>query len=194
MKDFNMEEYFYDDDGAGASIVNGFYVDEEPVEIGYDRSYYDNHEIEDHLDIYFRLFGLKDMDIIYLYFLSNKRQHDIKDIVCKTQPAVSYDVNRIRDQMDFVVKVITFMDDFIGFIIDPDNGLELSDRELLLVFFYSTSIVKTSQILGFGQISCRVKILRAIERVKELGYDDIYDILTYIANNLNRIKKSVSDE
>lgn len=186
------EENFYED--LDASIVAGYYEEEEEIEEYSDRTYYDNQEIDDHLDIYFRLFGLKDMDMIYLYFLSEKRQQDIKNITQKTQPAVSYDVSRIKKQMDFVINIISSFDEFIAFIIRPDNGLKKFERELLLVFFYSTSIVKTSKILGFGQISCRVKILRAIKRVKELGHEKMYELLDYIAKNLNKIKKSVSDE
>jgi len=186
------EENFYED--LDASIVAGYYEEEEEIEEYSDRACYDNHEIDDHLDIYFRLFGLKDMDMIYLYFLSEKRQQDIKNITQKTQPAVSYDVSRIKKQMDFVINIISSFDEFIAFIIRPDNGLKKIERELLLVFFYSTSIVKTSKILGFGQISCRVKILRAIKRVKELGHERMYELLDYIAKNLNQIKKSVSDE
>ena len=116
------EENFYED--LDASIVAGYYKEEEEIEEYSDRACYDNREIDDHLDIYFRLFGLKDMDIIYLYFLSEKRQQDIKNITQKTQPAVSYDVSRIKKQMDFVINIISSFDEFIAFIIRPDNGLK----------------------------------------------------------------------
>lgn len=177
-----------------APIVCGFYVDEPQLEVINDRIHYDNHEIDDHLDIYFHFFGMNDMDIVYLFFLSEKRQHDIKEIMGKTQPAISYDVTRIKKQLDFVINIIAYVDDFIAFIIDEKNGLTLFERELLLVFFFCTSIVKTSVVMGFGQISCRIKILRAIDRVKELGYDYIYEILRYVAENLNNIKKTINED
>ena len=69
------------------------------VDVLNDRSGYSNFEISQHLDMYFRFFGAKDMDIVYLYFLSQKKQDEIMRILGKTQPAISYDVTRIKKQM-----------------------------------------------------------------------------------------------
>lgn len=179
-----MEEQFFEE-----KVVHGFFQNEELIQEGYSRQDYSNLQIQDHLDLYFRLFGKSDLDIIYLYFLSNKKQHEIKSILDKTQPAVSYDVNRIKNQMQFVIKMIQKQDDFVLFIINENNGLTLKERELLLVFFYSTSLVKTSKILGQNQITCRTRIRKAIEKLKEIGETDMYLFFCYILENLNVIKK-----
>ena len=169
-------------------IVSGYFENEESIEPLDSRDCFSNYEIEDHLDVYFRLFGSNDIDIIYLYYLSGKKQHEIKELLNKTQPAISYDVSRIKLQIDFVTHVVEKMDDFIIFIVDEENGLNIKERELLLIFFYSTSIVKTAKILGQNQITCRTRIRKAIEKLNKLGHKDMYNFFCYILDNLNKIK------
>lgn len=184
-----MNDEFYID-REEQHIVNGFLENEADIETGYSYDSYDNCQIEDHLNVYFRLFSKSDLDIIYLYYLSNKKQHEIKDMLEKTQPAISYDVTRIKQQIEFVVRIVAKIDDFVMFIVDEKNGLTLKERELLLVFFYSTSIVKTSIILKQNQITCRTRIRKAIQRLKQLGYTEMFDFFCYILDNLNKIKKA----
>jgi predicted transcriptional regulator len=68
------------------------------------------------------------MDTVYLYFISKKKQEEIMTILGKSQPAVSYDVSKIREQIDFIVKIISSVDDFIMFITDPENNMKTSDK------------------------------------------------------------------
>ena len=171
--------------------VAGYRNDEPELEPTYDRSGYTNWEINEHLESYFRFFGSNDMEIIYLYFLSRKRQEEIMTILGKSQPAVSYDVTRIREQMQFVVRILSMLDDFIMFITDPANKMRTDDKEMLTIFFYSTSIVKTSRILGINNITCRSHLNTLINRLKAQGHTEMYEMFRYIMTNLNHIKKSI---
>lgn len=180
------DQYYYNE-----KIVSGYLQDQVQIQQGYSRQNYYNYQIQDHLDVYFRLFGKNDLDIIYLYFLSNKKQNDIVDILQKTQPAISYDVNRIKQQLQFVIRLVQKQDQFILFITDQQLKLNLQQRQLLLVFFYSTSIVKTSRILGQNQITCRTRIRKAIQRLSSCGYNEMYQFFCYILQNLNKIKKQI---
>lgn len=181
-------------DIPSGKIVHGFLENEEEWDTGYgDRSAYSNYELCEHLDMHFRFFGKKDMDIIYLYFLSKKRQDEIMLLLEKTQPAISYDVTRIKKQIEFVMKIVSFIDDFILFIVDEKTKLTVHEKELLLVFFYSTSIIKTSKILNQNHITCRTHINNTVDKLKELGYIEQYDFFSYILNNLNKIKKQISE-
>src|SRR5574344_1470765 len=148
-----MIEEYEDDMVISGKIVNGFLEEEYEVIPENDRENYSNYEVSQHLDAYFRFFGKKEMDIVYLYFLSGKKQFDLMNILEKTQPAISYDVNRIKKKIEFVTNLVSFIDEFILFIIDDRNNLTIQERELLLVFFYSTSIVKTSKILNKNNIT-----------------------------------------
>ena len=191
MRSYEAEEI---DELFREGVVHGYLENEDEFEEGYSRDNYSNYEIGNHLDIYFRFFGLKDMDIIYLYFLSGKKQHELMEILQKTQPAISYDVNRIREQIEYVMTIVNKLDDFILFIVDEENKLTIAERELLLVFFYSTSIVKTSKILNQHHITCRTRINNAIEKINTMGNAEMYNFFKYILVNLNSIKKDISAE
>lgn len=189
-------EGIYDmgDEIPQGKIVHGFLENESEWEYQSDRSSFSNYELCEHLDSHFRLFGKKDMDIILLYFLSKKRQDELMQILEKTQPAISYDVSRIRKQIEYVMRVVEFIDEFIVFIVDENIELNTHEKELLTVFFYSTSIIKTSKILNQNHITCRTHINNTINKLKDLGYIEQYEFFSYMLNNLNKIKKQISVE
>ena len=171
--------------------VAGYSVNEMEIEEKVNRDSYTNWEVNEYLGNYFRFFGQKDMDIIYLYFLSGKKQEDLVKILRKSQPAISYDVARIKEQIDFVIKLMSSIDDFIMFIVDDDNKLNTYDREMLTLFFYSTSIVKTSRLMGINNITCRSHLNTVVNRLLANGHVDMYNLFKYIMSNLNNIKKYV---
>ena len=171
--------------------VAGYSVNEMEIEEKVNRDSYTNWEVNEYLGNYFRFFGQKDMDIIYLYFLSGKKQEDMVRILGKSQPAISYDVTRIKEQIDFVIRLVSSIDDFIMFIVDDDNRLNTYDREMLTLFFYSTSIVKTSRLMGINNITCRSHLNTVVNRLLSNGHVDMYNLFKYIMSNLNNIKKYV---
>ena len=172
--------------------VAGYSVNEMEIAEKVNRDSYTNWEVNEYLGNYFRFFGQKDMDIIYLYFLSGKKQEDLVRILGKSQPAISYDVTRIKEQIDFVIKLMSSIDDFVMFIVDDDNRLNTYDREMLTLFFYSTSIVKTSRLMGINNITCRSHLNTVVNRLLSNGHIDMYNLFKYIMSNLNNIKKYVS--
>lgn len=194
--DYEDDIYYEDEfeDIPRGKVVNGFFEDEIEFEYRTDTAAYSNYELCEHLNSHFRFFGGKDMDIILLYFLSHKRQDEIMKILDKTQPAISYDVTRIKKQIEYVMRVVEFVDDFIMFIVDEHVKLNTHERELLTVFFYSTSIIKTSKILNQNHITCRTHINNTINKLKELGYMEQYKFFTYLLNNLNKVKKQITVE
>ena len=171
--------------------VAGYSANEMEITEKVNRDSYTNWEVNEYLGNYFRFFGQKDMDIIYLYFLSGKKQEDLVRILGKSQPAISYDVTRIKEQIDFVIKLMSSIDDFIMFIVDDDNKLNTYDREMLTLFFYSTSIVKTSRLMGINNITCRSHLNTVVNRLLSNGHVDMYNLFRYIMSNLNNIKKYV---
>ena len=172
--------------------VAGYSANEMEITEKVNRDSYTNWEVNEYLGNYFRFFGQKDMDIIYLYFLSGKKQEDLVRILGKSQPAISYDVTRIKEQIDFVIRLVSSIDDFIMFIVDDDNKLNTYDREMLTLFFYSTSIVKTSRLMGINNITCRSHLNTVVNRLLSNGHIDMYNLFKYIMSNLNNIKKYVS--
>lgn len=192
--DFLMEMsggFVEDDNALREKCVVGYYEDEEAIVQMPDRSEYSNWEVNESLGNYFRFFGSKDMDIVYLYFLSRKRQDEIMTILGKSQPAVSYDVTRIRQQIEFVMRMIEAVDDFIMFITDPANPMRTFDKEILVVFFYTTSIVKTARLLKIKNVTCRSHLSTIVNHMQADGYQSMYELFKYIMSNLNNVKKYV---
>ena len=62
------------------------------------------------------------------------------------------------------------------------------EKDILIVFFCSTSFTKTSLILNYHQITCRTKFTKILERLKTID-SDIYKTFKKISQNLNRVKK-----
>ncbi len=192
VTDYGVDESELDDGRVKEQYVAGYSVNEAEISEKASRDSYTNWEVNEYLGNYFRFFGQKDMDIIYLYFLSGKKQEDLVKILGKSQPAISYDVTRIKEQIDFVIKLVSSIDDFIMFIVDDGNQLNTYDREMLTLFFYSTSIVKTSRLMGINNITCRSHLNTIVNRLLTNGFVDMYNLFKYIMSNLNNIKKYVA--
>lgn len=176
------------------NIVSGIYANEIQLEQLYSCKDWSTSEIEENLDDYFRFFSKIDMDLIYMYFIGDKTQVDLQNIFDKTQPAISCTVDRIHRQIGTIIKIQGMMDEFVDFISDPNNKLSYRDRDILLILFYSTSIAKTSQIIGISTMVCRARIADALKTVKETGHQKIYEYFLFIMENLNKVKKGVSDD
>lgn len=186
-----QKQDFFQQDYLQEKYVAGYLENELQLQPGYNRDDYTNWQVNEYLDTYFRFFGKKDMDIVYLYFISRKKQEQIMEILGKTQPAVSYDVTRIKEQINFVVKLLYCLDDFIMFIVNPENKMKTYDKQMLVLFFYTTSISKTARLLGINNITCRSHLWTIVNRLLSQGHNDIYNMFKYIMGNLNKIKKYV---
>ena len=188
----HVQETFDVMEQLDCKYVAGYLENEIEIITAHDRDNYTNWQVNECLDGYFRFFGQKDMDTIYLYFISKKKQEEIMSILGKSQPAVSYDVSKIREQIDFVVKLLSSIDDFIMFITDPENDMKTSDKEMLTLFFYTTSIAKTARLMGINNISCRSHLNTIVNKLLSKGYNDMYNLFRFIMSNLNYVKKYVA--
>lgn len=151
----------------------------------------DLNETADHLENILRFLGKKDCDIVYLYFLSEKRQMDICDLMSRTQPAVSYDIRRAKEHINFAIYLLSVIDDFLQFIEGHGSEMEPEQVRVLVLMFFSTSFTKTAHVLGCHQITCRYLFDRAIKTLKANEHDNIVDIFDHIVNNLNMVKKTL---
>ena len=148
-------------------------------------------EAKNHLGDVFRFLGNEDSDIVYLSFLLKKRQNDVCRILGKTQPAISYDLGRIKKQIDFVVYLLSVVDEFVYFIENEEHELTVEQVNILVLIFFSTSFSKTAKILGYHQITCRNKFSKVMIVLEEKGYTEIKEIFTFIMKNLNRVKNNI---
>lgn len=173
-------------------VEAGYYVAEPLVEVVPSVADYAIEDIAESLEPYFRFFTKEDLDIIYLNFMGRKTQVDLQAFFGKSQPAICSGSYRIREAAKVVARLAAVADDFIEFLRDPELRLDYRDRNILTVFFYSTSITKTAQLVGITPMLCRARVDKAICRLKERGYDKIYGYFRYILEHLNKIKKEVA--
>jgi len=92
-------------------------------------------EAKNHLGDVFRFLGNEDSDIVYLSFLLKKKQNDVCRILGKTQPAISYDLGRIKKQIDFVVYLLSVVDEFVYFIETRRYFFNISHPIIFKTFF-----------------------------------------------------------
>ena len=173
-------------------IVSGLYANEIEIEYGYSFDDFSAEEIEDYLQSYFRFFSKSDLDMIYMNFIGDKTQIDLQHIFHKTQPAISCTADRIKEQISIIVRMQKVIDEFLEFI-TSNIPFSYRDRNILLVFFYSTSIIKTAQIIGINPMVCRARINSAMDHLKSVGNLKLYNFFEFLLENLNKVKKDVDE-
>lgn len=199
IEDVEDSEEGCDDDSYVSSLfrnnnIVGFYKDEEHPDQGYSIDGYEPDEIEEYLHDYLKFYSKEERDFILLNFVMGKSQVELMEIFRKTQPALCNDSNRIKKEIKVIMNIKDFSEEILKFLLSNDNGLNYFSRDVLVVFFYSMSVTKTSKILGVNPMLCRARIEKSIEGLKKAGHIKIYNYFQYILENLNKIKRAVSEE
>lgn len=136
----------------------------------------------------------KDRDILFLIFVSCKKQKDVQKIIERSQPSLCYDIKRIRRRLKFIFylhSVFDIFEDFVG-----RRGVEYftpEEREILTLMFYTSSFTLTSKIMGISQVRVRYAYDKCLRRLEVLEMWDVYEIFVVIRANLNIVKRVYSD-
>lgn len=141
----------------------------------------------------FRFLNEKDRDILYLIFVSRKKQKEVQRILGRSQPSLCYDIRRIRSRLKFIHYLNLVSDIFLSFVEDKrrwqELGFDAETIEILTMMFYTTSYTHTAEILGKKQINVRYLFCRTLKRLEELELWEIYEIFDNIRCNLNIVKR-----
>jgi hypothetical protein len=157
----------------------------------------------------FRFLNDKDLDILYLIFVSRKRQVDVQVILNRTQPSLVYDIKRIRRRLQFIHYLNSAFDIFLNFI-EREQGEEHftpNEIEILTLMFYTSSFTLTGQVLGISQVKVRHSYTKSLRRMEELAEEcltrgdkdgasdwfSIYEIFSIIRSNLNIVRRLYGD-
>lgn len=140
----------------------------------------------------------KDRDILYLVFVTGKKQKDIQRILGRSQPSLCYDIKRIRKRLKFIFYLDSVFDIFLNFIEDPPEGVFTPfEIEVITLMFYTSSFTLTSKILGNGEMS-QVKVRycfdKCLRKMEENRLWEIYEMFMVIRSNLNIVKRVYYDE
>ena len=131
----------------------------------------------------------KDRDILFLIFVSRKKQKDVQKILGRSQPSLCYDIRRIRRRLKFISYVYSVFDIFLNFLKSQSASFLPSELAVLTLMFYTTSFTLTSRILGMSQVKVRYTYNKCLKRMEELGLWEPYEIFIVIRANLNIIKR-----
>lgn len=133
----------------------------------------------------------KDVDILYLIFVSNKRQMDVTRILNRTQSSLAYDLKRIRRRLRFIHYLHEVFDIFLDFVRRERESDCFTSEELgiLTLMFYTSSFTLTARVIGSTPIRVRHTYVKCIRRMEERDMWDAYEIFTVIRSNLNIVKR-----
>jgi len=69
----------------------------------------------------FSFLNEKDQDILFLFFVSRKKQKDVQRILRRGQSSLCYDIKRIRQRLKFIVYLHSVFDIFLQFLKTADT-------------------------------------------------------------------------
>lgn len=136
----------------------------------------------------------KDRDILYLVFVSGKKQKHIQHILGRSQPSLCYDIKRIRKRLKYIFYLNSVFDIFIDFISNPPDVFSPFEIDVLLLMFYTSSFTLTSEILSdynnqISQVCIRYCFDKCLRKMEEEELWEVYEIFLIIRFNLNLIRR-----
>jgi DNA-directed RNA polymerase specialized sigma subunit len=131
----------------------------------------------------------KDRDILYLIFVSKKKQKEVQTILRRSQPSLCYDIKRIRRRLRFIFYLNSVFDIFIEFVRSKSHLFTPEEMDILTLMFYTSSFTQTAEILKVSQVRVRYSYDKCIRRMEEKEIWDAYEIFTVIRGNLNIVKR-----
>lgn len=132
----------------------------------------------------------KDRDVLYLAFLSKKKQKELEKIMKKRQSSLCYDIQQIRKRLKLIHLLHSNMDSFTNFI-DKEAKDHFSDfeRGVLTMMFFSTSNVVSCDMLACSPTCSKETFIKCLHRLEELGLKEMHDLFTIINENMNTVKR-----
>jgi len=139
----------------------------------------------------FGFLNSKDLDILYLIFVSGKKQKDVQEILGRSQSSLAYDIKRIRRRLRFISYLHNVFDIFLDFLRRESEGEDFTPEEIeiLTLMFYTSSFTLTASVLGTSQVRVRHSYTKCLRRMEERQMWDVYEIFMVIRSNLNTVRR-----
>ena len=136
-----------------------------------------------------RFLNDKDRDILYLMFVSRKKQRDVLKILGRTQSSLAYDIKRIRRRLRFIYYLHSVFDIFVNFVASKKEYFTPEEMAILTMMFYTSSFTLTSEIMNVSQVRVRYAYNKCLRHMEELEMWDAYEIFLVIRSNLNTVRR-----
>jgi len=131
----------------------------------------------------------KDRDILYLIFVSRKKQKDVQRIMNRSQPSLCYDIKRIRRRLRYIFYIHSVFDIFVNFTQEKVSFFTPEEMEILTLMFYTSSFTVTAEMMNLSQVRTRYAYNKCLRRMEALGMWESYEIFMVIRENLNAIRR-----
>lgn len=145
----------------------------------------------------------KDRDILYLIFVSRKKQKDVQRILHRSQPSLCYDIKRIRRRLRYIFYLHSVFDIFVRFIEEKSKYFTPEEMEILTIMFYTSSFTVTAEMMKLSQVKTRYAYNKCLRRMDFLAQKffsegrvqeeeemwEIREIFMFIRENLNAIRR-----
>jgi DNA-directed RNA polymerase specialized sigma subunit len=169
----------------GKNIEN---VTKKNIEDGLDSPYLSLDQVRLFKPI-FDFLNEKDRDILYLIFVSRKKQKDVQRILRRSQPSLCYDIKRIRRRLRFIVYLRSVFDIFLNFVKDWSAHFTDNEMAILVLMFYTSSFTMTANLMGVSQVKVRYAYNKCLKRMEDMELWEPYEIFMVIRSNLNIIRR-----
>jgi len=146
----------------------------------------------EHLRMFRPMLGFlngKDRDILYLIFVTGKRQRDVQEILLRSQPSLCYDIKRIRRRLRYICYLISVADIFLEFVSKRPKQFTPLEVDVLILMFYTSSFTITSSVLNQNQANVRYCYDKALRKMETMKMWEVYEIFLVIRDNLNVIRR-----
>lgn len=139
----------------------------------------------------FSFLNPKDRDILYLIFLSKKKQTEVQEIMNRGQSSLCYDIKQIRRRLKCISYLHSVSDNFINFI-EHEAPKHFNEQEIaiLAVMFFSTSYIIGAETLKMSQVKVSSTFDKCIKKLRKEKIWDIYEIFYTVKKNLNIVKRT----
>lgn len=147
----------------------------------------------EHVNAFRSIFGFlndKDRDILYLIFVSRKKQKDVQKILNRSQPSLCYDIKRIRRRLKYIFYIHSVFDIFVSFLEEKSKYFTAEEIEILTLMFYTSSFTMVSDVMGISQVRIRYLYNKCLKRMEYFEMWEVYEIFLIVRENLNTIRRS----
>lgn len=131
----------------------------------------------------------KDRDILYLVFVSCKKQKEVQEVLQRSQPSLCYDIKRIRKRLKFIFYLHSVSDIFTNFIKFESEDFTGIEKDILTLMFYTSSFTMTAKVLSVSQVMVRYTFDKCIQRMLDMEMWGVYEVFSMIRENLNIIRR-----
>jgi len=150
---------------------------------------------KDEISLLGNVFGFlnsKDKDILFLIFVSRKKQKDVQAITGRSQPSLCYDIKRIRKRLKFIFYLQPMLDRYAEYLAGREAGddrFKEDETAVMTLMLYTSSYTLAAKLLGKSQVNVRYVFRRCLKKLKSLKMWPLYELYSIICGNLNIVRR-----